>query len=190
MDFYKHCPMSLQSLSQQTSSTTTDTDSMSPDFDCYSLFGPSSSSLNTTQPQWNAPMANNFNHCTHNSANPIASSLTNLAAKSSASIDRIDTGNSDRKKLFVGDLPSNTTIEELVELFGKYGKVNAKLSVVKDDNYAFMHFFSEKDAEIAHRELNDSFFKNRYIRVQFSVSQGHVKKSTKGNIALFKNLKL
>jgi RNA recognition motif-containing protein len=168
MDFYKHCPISQQSLSDHANTAT----SISTDYDCYSLFGPSS----LAQPKWNS-VASNFNQTIN--ANPIASSLTNLA-QSSASLERMDTvlesSKSDRKKLFVGNLPSNTTLEELIELFGKFGKVNEKLSVVKDDNYAFMHFFNEKDAELAHRELNDSFFKNRYIRVQFSVSQGHVKK--------------
>ncbi len=185
--------MSLQSLSQLTRAAAA-FDSMSTDFDCYSLFGPSS--LTSSQPKWNAP-GNNINHTpTSVSSNPIASSLTHLAVQSSASIERMDTcsdrggssSNSDRKKLFVGNLPSNTTLEELIELFGKFGKVNEKLSVVKDDNYAFMHYFTEKDAELAHRELNDSFFKNRYIRVQFSVSQGHVKKSTKGYINFFSKI--
>lgn len=82
----------------------------------------------------------------------------------------------DKKKLFVGNLPANTTLDELVELFGKYGRVNRHLSVVKDDNYAFVHFYNESDAELAQYELNDSFFKNRYIRVQYSISQGHIKK--------------
>jgi RNA recognition motif-containing protein len=84
---------------------------------------------------------------------------------------------SDKKKLFVGNLPTNTTLAELVEMFKKYGQVNEQLSVVKDDNYAFIHFYNEADAERAYKALNDSFFKNRYIRVQYSVSKGHIKKS-------------
>ena len=84
---------------------------------------------------------------------------------------------SDRKKLFVGNLPTNTTLKELIDLFSKFGPVNEELSVVKDDNYAFIHFLNECDAQMAFKELNDSFFKNRYIRVQYSTSQGHMKKS-------------
>lgn len=85
--------------------------------------------------------------------------------------------NTKRTKLFVGNLSSDTTLEELIELFGRYGVVNEKLCVVKDDNYAFIHFFSERSADEACQNLNDSFFKNRYIRVQYSTSQGHIKKT-------------
>ena len=85
--------------------------------------------------------------------------------------------NTSRKKLFVGNLPSNTSLSEIIELFGKYGSVNQDLSVVKDDNYAFVHFHSERDAEIACREMHETFFKGRFIRVQYSTSQGHLKKS-------------
>lgn len=85
--------------------------------------------------------------------------------------------NIDRTKLFIGNLPSSTRLCELVSIFKKYGRVNEKLSVVKDQNYAFIHFYNEKDAEVALNELNDSLFKDRYIRVQYSTSTGHVKKS-------------
>ncbi|CAF0849385.1 unnamed protein product [Brachionus calyciflorus] len=104
------------------------------------------------------------------------SDSTNLIKPPTRS-NQLSNNGTDRKKLFVGNLPSNTTLDQLIELFSKYGKVNRNLSVVKDDNYAFIHFYSEVDAELAHKELNDSFFKNRYIRVQYSVSQGHIKKS-------------
>ena len=83
----------------------------------------------------------------------------------------------DRKKLFVGNLPPNTSLPELVELFKQFGRVNEQLSVVKDDNYAFIHFYSEKDAISAFKGMNDVLFKNRYIRVQYSTSRGHIKKS-------------
>jgi RNA recognition motif-containing protein len=83
----------------------------------------------------------------------------------------------DRKKLFVSNLPTNTKLCELFDLFRKYGSINEKLSVVKDQNYAFIHFYNESDAKIALKDVNDSLFKNRYIRVQFSTSQAHIKKS-------------
>lgn len=76
-------------------------------------------------------------------------------------------------KLFVGNLPTSTTLPELLAVFKKYGPVNEKLSVVKDQNYAFIHFYNRKDAQIALQEVNDSLFKDRYIRVQFSTSQGY-----------------
>jgi len=76
-------------------------------------------------------------------------------------------------KLFVGNLPTSTTLPELLNVFKKYGPVNEKLSVVKDQNYAFIHFYNRRDAQIALQEVNDSLFKDRYIRVQFSTSQGY-----------------
>lgn len=83
----------------------------------------------------------------------------------------------DKTKLFIGNLPASTRLSELLALFKKYGPVNEKLSVVKDQNYAFIHFYEESDAKRALDEVNDSLFKDRYIRVQYSTSQGHVKKS-------------
>lgn len=80
-------------------------------------------------------------------------------------------------KLFVGNLPLKTTLLEMYHLFSKYGRVNMNLSIVKEDNYAFIHFYEEKDAELACASLNNSLFKNRYIRVQFSTSMGHVNKT-------------
>jgi hypothetical protein len=97
--------------------------------------------------------------------------LPPLASSSSSSSHK-------RTKLFVGNLSSDTTLAELVTLFSRFGVVNEKLCVVKDDNYAFIHFFSERSADDACQNLNDSFFKNRYIRVQYSTSQGHIKKTT------------
>ncbi len=81
------------------------------------------------------------------------------------------------KKLFVGNLPANTSLHEVLELFRQFGRVNEQLSTVKDDNYAFIHYYSEQDAESAQKALNDSYFKNRYIRVQYSTSTGHIKKT-------------
>ena len=82
-------------------------------------------------------------------------------------------------KLFVGNLPTSTTLPELLEVFKKYGAVNEALSVVKDQNYAFIHFYNKKDAEVALKEVNDSLFKDRYIRVQFSTSQGYANNKTR-----------
>ena len=85
--------------------------------------------------------------------------------------------NIDRTKLFIGNLPASTRLQELLDLFKKFGRINEKLSVVKDQNYAFIHFYNEEDAKKALIEVNDSLFKDRYIRVQYSTSQGHVKRS-------------
>jgi hypothetical protein len=88
-------------------------------------------------------------------------------------------------KLFVGNLPMSTTFQELLAIFKKYGPINEKLSVLKDQNYAFIHFYNRKDAELALNEVNDSLFKDRYIRVQFSTSPGFVPKHKSKQTIIF-----
>lgn len=95
---------------------------------------------------------------------PLGSSLSNKNSNS-------------KTKLFVGNLPSDTLLEELISLFSKYGRVNEQLCIVKQDHYAFIHFYTEAEAVNALNNLNNSLFKNRYIRVQYSTSYGHIKKS-------------
>lgn len=73
-------------------------------------------------------------------------------------------------KLFVGNLASDTTLDELFELFAPYGELNRQRCVIKDNSYAFIHFFSAEAAKRAHDAVNGLFFHNRYIRVQYSVS--------------------
>ena len=122
----------------------------------------------------------------------IHSSSSNLDTKSSLNSTfnqlSVETKQVDYKKLFVGNLPSSTKLEEVIDFFKKYGPINEKLSVVKDQNYAFVHFYNEDDAKIALKDANDSLFKNRYIRVQFSTSQAHIKKSKTfdASIGIFK----
>jgi RNA recognition motif-containing protein len=93
--------------------------------------------------------------------------------------DEEEDSNKHVTKLFVGNLPTSTTLPELLAVFKKFGPVNEKLSVVKDQNYAFIHFYHRKDAQVALREVNDSLFKDRYIRVQFSTSQGYTNNKSK-----------
>lgn len=88
----------------------------------------------------------------------------------------------ERTKLFVGNLPDGTTLMELFELFKPYGHINHQLCVVKEGNYAFIHYFSEKAAEQALHGVNGVWFRNRYLRVEYSVSSGHLaKKLEKSN---------
>jgi RNA recognition motif-containing protein len=120
---------------------------------------------------------NQFNNVKLNSQQRSMSESSSVSMLSSQNEQPLKDRSIDRTKLFIGNLPSSTRLCELVSIFKKYGRVNEKLSVVKDQNYAFIHFYNEKDAEIALNELNDSLFKDRYIRVQYSTSTGHVKKS-------------
>lgn len=90
---------------------------------------------------------------------------------------------SDRTKLFVGNISSDTTLTDLYELFAPYGDLNYQLSVLKDDNYAFIHFYKEQSAQEAIRGLNGVLYKNRYIRVEYSNSDGHLRKINRRNIS-------
>ncbi len=92
--------------------------------------------------------------------------------------------------MFIGNLPTSTRLQDLLDLFRKFGRINEKLSVVKDQNYAFIHFYNEEDAKKALNEVNDSLFKHRYIRVQFSTSQGHMKKSKSMYFRIFSGVLL
>lgn len=79
-------------------------------------------------------------------------------------------------KLFVGNLPFGTTLAELLPIFKKFGPVDEKLSAVKHrDHYAFINFYNRSDAQIALQEINNSLFKDRYLRVQFSHSKQQFK---------------
>ncbi|CAF0716127.1 unnamed protein product [Brachionus calyciflorus] len=123
----------------------------------YSLFGP-------CEPKDRLVIhtANSLNQRLTNSCNLIQRPVRKSSQKST--------------KLFVGNLPPNTSLVELHHLFGKYGQINMTLSIVKEDNYAFIHYYDEREAEYACKELNNSLYKNRYIRVQFSTSLGHINK--------------
>jgi RNA recognition motif-containing protein len=126
----------------------------------------------------NKPNSNNNNNSYSTIYNDPISSLSASGLNSSENQD-LFIGSRDRDrdknvtKLFVGNLPTSTTLPELLDVFKQYGAVNEKLSVVKDQNYAFIHFYNRKEAEVALEEVNDSLFKDRYIRVQFSTSQGY-----------------
>jgi hypothetical protein len=188
MDFSTLCFNENASSSVSSNSSTTSSTN-----DYYSLFG----NGNCFSEQTPINSANSFNFSTFQPRSTAICAPTSISQSSSvtsvASINQHNmfndilppiptqqsqqADNLDRKKLFVGNLPANTTLQELIELFGKFGRVNERLSVVKEDNYAFIHFYSDLDAHLAYNELNDSFFKNRYIRVQYSVSNAHMKKS-------------
>lgn len=110
----------------------------------------------------------------------MSTSSSSLSAATAPALTRIN--RYERTKLFVGNLPDGTTLMELFELFKPYGHINHQLCVVKEGNYAFIHYFSEKAAEQALHGVNGVWFRNRYLRVEYSVSSGHLaKKLEKSN---------
>jgi RNA recognition motif-containing protein len=68
------------------------------------------------------------------------------------------------RKLFVGNLDYAVTREELEQLFSSYGEVR-EINVIEGKGFGFIEMSNQSEAEAAKKELNDSFFKGRNIRV-------------------------
>ncbi|XP_061768386.1 RNA-binding protein 4.1-like isoform X2 [Nerophis ophidion] len=77
-------------------------------------------------------------------------------------------------KIFIGNLASNSSPEELRALFEKYGKVT-ECDIVK--NFGFVHMSSLSEAEEAIRNLNQHLLNGWRINVE--LSKGRPKSSTK-----------
>ncbi|XP_028330369.1 RNA-binding protein 4.1-like [Gouania willdenowi] len=80
-------------------------------------------------------------------------------------------------KIFVGNLASNTTAEELRQLFEKHGKVT-ECDFVK--NYGFVHMAELAEAEEAVKNLNQHKLNGLCMKVE--LSKGKTKASTKLHI--------
>lgn len=84
-------------------------------------------------------------------------------------------------KIFVGNLSSSATKEDLRSLFSQYGKV-AECDVLR--NFGFVHMDSQKEAEEAVRKLHHHELNGQPINVE--MSRGKPKGTTKlhvGNIS-------
>ncbi len=68
------------------------------------------------------------------------------------------------KKLYVGNLNYSVTNEELEELFSEYGQV-AFVNVIEGKGFGFVEMASTSEAEKARKELHESSFKGRTLRV-------------------------
>ncbi|KAM3610234.1 uncharacterized protein V6R79_001084 [Siganus canaliculatus] len=72
-----------------------------------------------------------------------------------------------RSRLFVGNLPTGVTEEDLEKLFTKYGKAS-EIFINKDRGFGFIRLETRIIAEIARAELDDTLFRGRPIRVRFA----------------------
>lgn len=72
-----------------------------------------------------------------------------------------------RSRLFVGNLPTGVTEEEMEKLFAKYGQAS-EIFVNKDRGFGFIRLETRIIAEIARSELDDFVFRGRPIRVRFA----------------------
>ncbi|KAI1902679.1 hypothetical protein AGOR_G00018500 [Albula goreensis] len=72
-----------------------------------------------------------------------------------------------RSRLFVGNLPTGVSEEEVEKLFSKYGK-SSEIFIHKDRGFGFIRLESRTLAEIAKAELDDTPFRGRQLRVRFA----------------------
>ena len=68
------------------------------------------------------------------------------------------------RKLFIGNLDYGVTRDELANLFSSFGEVR-EVSVIEGKGFGFIEMSNQAEAEAAKKELNESFFKGRTIRV-------------------------
>ena len=68
------------------------------------------------------------------------------------------------KKLYIGNLPYNTTAEEVTELLSKYG-TPSDVRVIGDKGFGFAEMGTQQEAEKAISELNGYEFKGRQLKV-------------------------
>lgn len=135
--------------------------------------------ISALSPSANSTRTNIASYAMINTDTTTHQVLASNSSSYSSSNSHTTTKNTDRTKLFVGNLSGDTTLTDLFELFGQFGNLNYQLSALKDDNYAFIHYFNERSAEEAIRCLNGTYFKNRYIHVEYSNSDGHLRKNIK-----------
>ncbi|KAL1273992.1 hypothetical protein QQF64_026806 [Cirrhinus molitorella] len=72
-----------------------------------------------------------------------------------------------RSRLFVGNLPTGTTEEDVEKLFSKYGKPS-EIFINKERGFGFIRLETKTLADIAKAELDDAVFRGRQIRVRFA----------------------
>ncbi|KAL2094194.1 hypothetical protein ACEWY4_008913 [Coilia grayii] len=72
-----------------------------------------------------------------------------------------------RSRLFVGNLPTGVSEQEVEKLFSKYGKPS-EIFINKDRGFGFIRLETKTMADIAKAELDDTQFRGRQIRVRFA----------------------
>ncbi|XP_067113314.1 non-POU domain-containing octamer-binding protein [Osmerus mordax] len=72
-----------------------------------------------------------------------------------------------RSRLFVGNLPTGVTEQEVEKLFSKYGKAS-EIFINKDRGFGFIRLETKTVADIAKAELDDTQFRGRQLRVRFA----------------------
>eukprot|EP00494_Astrolonche_serrata_P027906 UN28171 len=81
------------------------------------------------------------------------------------------------KCLYIGGVTTETSEEQLVEYFGKYGKIidhyiPLDYHTRERRGFAYVKFEDEKDANLAKEELNGVTFNNGVLRIEWARGEG------------------
>ncbi|KAL6941985.1 hypothetical protein ACO0QE_003149 [Hanseniaspora vineae] len=109
--------------------------------------------------------------------------MDNKQSKNSNDGNEIDTFS-----IFIGQLPSDCTQEELEKKFGAHGEIESINLFTKQENnsFAFIQYKNEKSASFAIENENHSFFKSKTIHVQFR-ERNHVNAEKKRYLSYFQH---
>ncbi|NQU64422.1 MAG: RNA-binding protein [SAR324 cluster bacterium] len=84
----------------------------------------------------------------------------------------------EKQKLFVGNLNFEATEEEVKALFSQYGTVKA-IRIKQKKGTAFVEMTTPEEAAASIRQLDQTDFKNRPLRVSLEVSKKKAKAVTR-----------
>ncbi|XP_031348721.1 hrp65 protein-like isoform X1 [Photinus pyralis] len=91
-----------------------------------------------------------------------------------APLDTAEKKFSGRARLYIGNIATESTEEEIHDLFKNYGETN-ELFVNKEKNFGFIKMDFNVNAEKAKRELDGSLFKGRMLKIRFAPNGSSVK---------------
>ena len=81
---------------------------------------------------------------------------------------------SGRSRLYLGNLPPNTTEEQVKEMLAKFGQLSETF-LNSEKHFAFLRMDYRENAEKAKRELDGKMYNGRNLRVRFAPHQGALK---------------
>lgn len=84
-----------------------------------------------------------------------------------------------RSRLYIGNMTSDTTEEQLKEIMAQYGEVG-EVFYNREKNFAFLRMGNRLEAEKAKRELDGQMRNGRALKVRFAPHQGAIKVSNLG----------
>ncbi|CAG9855316.1 unnamed protein product [Phyllotreta striolata] len=89
-------------------------------------------------------------------------------------IDLLEKKFNGRNRLYIGNIGSEVTEDELVDLFKSFGET-AEVFVNKDKNFGFIKLDYHSNAERAKRELDGTVLKSRNLKIRFAPNSATIK---------------